>query len=240
MTYFGFHLRFNLPILALLGILSGPALVQPGSLAAVGLVLLAVFVFTIPWDNYAAAKGIWGFPRDRFSLQILWLPLEEYLFFAVQALQAMLLVRAICDRFGAFETIASTAPLADRAPALGLLLLGWAVAGCFLHRRARGRFHYAWHLLYWFAPVLSLQWIIGWEILLPRIAILAAVTALLGTYLSLADRIAIRSGIWWIDPRQTTGHRIGRHLPWEEACFFYLTSLLVAQSYLLLLPEPLR
>jgi hypothetical protein len=29
-------------------------------------------------------------------------------------------------------------------------------------------------------------------------------------------------------------------MPWEEAAFFYLTSLLVAQSYLVLLPEALR
>jgi hypothetical protein len=34
--------------------------------------------------------------------------------------------------------------------------------------------------------------------------------------------------------------KLGGVLPWEEIAFFFLTSLLVAQSYLLLLPGDLR
>ena len=40
--------------------------------------------------------------------------------------------------------------------------------------------------------------------------------------------------------RKVTGLRLAKVLPWEEAAFFFLTSLLVAQSYLLLLPENAR
>ena len=41
-------------------------------------------------------------------------------------------------------------------------------------------------------------------------------------------------------PLKITGVKLGGILPWEEIAFFFLTSLLVAQSYLLLLPEDLR
>ena len=59
MTYFGFHLRFNLPLLALLTLAAGPRMLDPGSLQSAGLVLAAVFLFTVPWDNFAAARGIY-------------------------------------------------------------------------------------------------------------------------------------------------------------------------------------
>ncbi len=240
MSYFGFHLRFNAPLLALLLLLSGNSFFAGGSLPAAGWVLLAVFLFTIPWDNYAAACGIWGFPKGRYSFKIGFLPVEEYLFFGIQSLQAMLLCRFLCDRFPDIATTIPPQASGSVWPGALTLIVAWAVTGIFLRRRIAPRFHYAWHLLYWFLPVIGLQWIIGGWILLPRIGILASVTLLLGSLLSAADYAAIRSGIWWVDPGQTTGSRIGAHLPWEEAAFFYLTSLLVAQSYLLLVPESLR
>jgi lycopene cyclase domain-containing protein len=240
MTYFGFHLRFNLPLLVLLAFAAGPGTLDPGSLRSAGLVLAAVFLFTVPWDNFAAARGIWGFPRDRYSLRIGYLPVEEYLFFLIQAVEAMLLTRIVCDHLPAVVSLAPPPDLARALPWIAALTAVWAAIGIAFGRRVRPRHQYAWHLLYWFVPILAMQWVIGWQILAPRVAILSAVTFALGLYLSIADSVAIRRGIWWVNPKQTTGHRIGRHLPWEEAAFFFLTSLLVAQSYLLWLPEPAR
>jgi len=51
---------------------------------------------------------------------------------------------------------------------------------------------------------------------------------------------AVRAGTWFFDEKQITGVKLGGILPWEEVAFFFLTSLLVAQSYLLLLPADLR
>jgi lycopene cyclase domain-containing protein len=62
----------------------------------------------------------------------------------------------------------------------------------------------------------------------------------IGTILSLADVWAVRRGIWFFDERQVTGLKFGGILPWEEVAFFYLTSLLVAQSIVLFVPESLR
>lgn len=38
------------------------------------------------------------------------------------------------------------------------------------------------------------------------------------------------------DEKQITGWKIGGMMPWEEAAFFYITSFLVAQTFLILLP----
>jgi lycopene cyclase domain-containing protein len=70
--------------------------------------------------------------------------------------------------------------------------------------------------------------------------LLALVTAAFGIYYTLADLAAVRAGTWFFDEKQITGVKLARVLPWEEIVFFFLTSLLVAQSYLLLLPSDLR
>jgi lycopene cyclase domain-containing protein len=65
-------------------------------------------------------------------------------------------------------------------------------------------------------------------------------TLVIGTYLCLADWVAIKKGIWFFDEEQITGWKIRGMMPWEEAAFFYITSLLVAQTFLILLPANLR
>src|ERR1700722_10288316 len=95
MTYLRFHLIFNLPLLILLAALTGPVPWTLEEGEALGLVLLAVMVFTTPWDNLAAKWGIWGFPRQKYSLRIGYLPVEEYAFFLLQSVNVMLTVRAL-------------------------------------------------------------------------------------------------------------------------------------------------
>lgn len=241
MSYAGFHLVFNLPLLLLLAWFSPPVAWAPGSLVVTGVVFGVVMLFTSPWDNWAAKCGIWGFAEGRYWRKVKHLPVEEYAFFLIQSAQAMLLAACALEWLGPFETPAHPLGL----PWQGMLLLAGAVVWVAVGWLGRGigissRAHYAWHLFYWFVPVVAAQWVIGWPILLERVEVLALVTLGLGTYLSVADWVAIRSGIWFFDKRQTTGHCVAPGMPWEEAAFFYLTSLLVAQSYLVLLPEALR
>jgi lycopene cyclase domain-containing protein len=64
--------------------------------------------------------------------------------------------------------------------------------------------------------------------------------ALGGTiFFSAVDAFAIRAGIWFFDPAQILGLHVGP-LPLEEVLFFFLTSWLVAQSLVLMLPPSLR
>src|SRR3984885_10496891 len=95
MTYLRFHLFFNLPPLVLLTALNVMTAWTWGEAIAFGWVLLAVMVFTTPWDNFAAKWGIWGFPREKYSLRIGYLPVEEYAFFLLQSCNVMLAVRAL-------------------------------------------------------------------------------------------------------------------------------------------------
>ncbi|MFQ3671839.1 MAG: lycopene cyclase domain-containing protein, partial [Verrucomicrobiia bacterium] len=184
----------------------------------------------------------WDFPNDRLLGRLGHLPYEEIAFFLIQSLLVILLLGLCLPEEGrpTLKPVDFTLPTTALPAALGLLL--WILIGLGFGRRAwaRPRLHYAWHLLYWFLPLILLQWAFAWPILLPRWDLIALPALVLGTWLTFADWIAVRQGIWYFDPAQITGHTLARILPWEEIAFFYLTSILVAQSYLILLPESLR
>jgi lycopene cyclase domain-containing protein len=242
-TYWKFHALFNLPLLLAAAALGGPHFFQKECLVAGGIVLAAVLVFTTPWDNHAVAKGIWGFPRERYTLKIWHLPVEEYAFFLIESIQVMLLVSALVRLF---PDVASFEMAFYWAGPAGLFLFAgfffpWTRLGLKYGKWISGtRGHYAWHLLYWFIPVIFVQWIIGGHILLPRLGLIVLAAGIIGTWLSFADWVAVRKGIWFFDEKQITGRKFFGVLPWEEVAFFYLTAWLVAQSYLLFLPEALR
>jgi len=240
MTYGRFHWIYNVPLIVLLAGLAQvwdrswdwwwPALV----------VLGIVYAFTIPWDNYAAYRGIWGFPRERFSKQIGWLPLEEYLFFGLQSVQAILLSQLFLGLWHGLpsgEAVVAWPNLAG----CGGILFGWVMVGWVGKRiGSRSRWHYAWHLLFWFLPIFGLIAVIASSVVAPLWPVWLMTTLVLGTYLTVADLHAISLGIWHFDARQISGFRFFGVLPWEEAAFFYLTSALVSWSYLVLLPGALR
>lgn len=91
----------------------------------------------------------------------------------------------------------------------------------------------------WATPVIALQWLIAWRIFVPNWKAVVFPTLLGGTYYSLADMVAVRSGIWFFDENQILGIRIA-NLPMEESLFFFVTSLIVSQSFVMLLPDRFR
>ena len=242
MTYLRFHLIFNLPLLVVLAALNWPEAWVPGEATALGLVLLAVMVFTTPWDNLAAKWGIWGFPREKYSLRLGYLPVEEYAFFLLQSLNVMLAVRALFFFFPAFQTAQETSLGRWTLIYLGVSVIPWTLIAVQLHRLKRklgSRANYAIHLA-WFLPVIYVQWLLAPLLFLHHLSLLALLTVVFGVYYTLADLVAVRGGTWFFDEKQILGVNLGGVLPWEEIAFFFLTSLLVAQSYLLLLPSELR
>lgn len=97
MTYARFLFVFLfLPILALALALRRHVR-RPQGIALV-LVCLLAFVYTTPWDNYAAHKRLWTFD-SRFVLGPPWwfgyLPLEEYLFYFGEAVFVCLVLVAL-------------------------------------------------------------------------------------------------------------------------------------------------
>ena len=90
MTYFTFHLAFNLPALVLLLWLTRKRL-RPTHWKVIAIVCGIVFVFTTPWDNWAVHHGIWDFDWSRVTpveipfAGVRWrLPAEEYAFFLIE------------------------------------------------------------------------------------------------------------------------------------------------------------
>jgi lycopene beta-cyclase len=90
---------------------------------AIGLVCLLAFVYTTPWDNYAAYKKLWTFAPEFVwgpPLWFGWLPLEEYLFYFAEAifvclaLIALSRVRWLAVETGEAETMEEESPRAVR------------------------------------------------------------------------------------------------------------------------------
>jgi len=241
MTYRQYHVLFNLPVLLVLGLLTA---VVGTTLEALGLlVVLVCFVtaVTFPWDNWAVGRGIWDFPEDRVWFRIKNLPIEEVAFFAIETLEVSLLTMILYRLKGA-GPVAQPDFGIGIVIAISLVIEFWWVTFKFMRRAwtREPRHTYAWHLLYWIVPLIALQWLFGYPILSPRIDVILASTLIIGGYLTFTDVIAVRQGIWFFDPNKITGYRFFGILPWEEVAFFVLTSLLVAQSITLLLPEGLR
>jgi putative membrane protein len=242
MTYLRFHLIFNLPLLILLAALTGPVPWTTEEARAFGLVLLAVMIFTAPWDNLAAKWGIWGFPREKYSLRLGYLPVEEYAFFLLQSANVMLAVRALFRFFPDWQTGQGIVIGKWTLVCLVASVIPWAFVAIqlrWLRRRAGPSVNYAIHLA-WFLPVIYAQWILAPLLFGGHAGLLALVTVAFCVYYTLADLAAVRAGTWFFDEHQITGVKLGGILPWEEITFFFLTSLLVAQSYLLLLPGDFR
>ena len=242
MTYLRFHLIFNLPLLVVLAALTGGAPWYMEELTSAGYVLLAVLVFTTPWDNLAAKWGIWGFPREKFSVRIGYLPVEEYAFFILQSVNVMLAMRALFYYVPQWETAQAVRIGHLRLVCLGASVVPWIFIFLqlrWLRRKAGPSANYAIHLA-WFLPVIYAQWVLAPFLFIGHLPILITLTVAFGVYYTLADVIAVRGGTWHFDEKQITGLKLAGILPWEEIAFFFLTSLLVAQSYLLLLPGDLR
>jgi lycopene cyclase domain-containing protein len=242
LTYLAFHFVFILPPIALLA-----AWVLPRrkrlprragwALAAVAALALA---WTTPWDNHLVARGVWRYGPDRVAGVIGWVPVEEYLFFILQPVLAGLWLYAVLlfsgDESPGGRRPSRFAPEAARWTAAGLWLVAGVVAwGALRETRAT----YLRLILVWAAPVLAGLWAwAGAEVWARRRAYLIGV-AVPTVYLWMADAVAIRLGIWSIDPRYSTGIAI-LGLPVEEALFFLVTNLLVVIGLIAIIHRPAR
>ncbi len=107
MTYWGYHLIFTLPLMAVLLWLHRRRL-RPAHFVVCAVVATIAFVYTTPWDNYAVWLGIWSFGEGvslgyPFRGQAIgpenpdgytWLghiPFEEYAFFVIETVLVCLI-----------------------------------------------------------------------------------------------------------------------------------------------------
>ncbi len=241
MTYRGFHYRITLPLLAVCIALWGGLRPSPDVVLPLLVLCIVVVIFTFPWDNWAVRRGLWEFPDERLIGRVDRLPVEEIAFFILQTLQVSFLTLALCSVLPSTSTGQADFSIGVGSQ-IGALIALWILMARLTRswRNRNQRYRYAWHLMYWFLPVIIVQWLFGFEILAPRLSVILISTFIIGTLLSLADVWAVRRGIWYFDDAQITRIYVARILPWEEVAFFYTTSLLVSQSILVLAPSSLR
>jgi lycopene cyclase domain-containing protein len=226
MTYLEFLAWFVAPPLAALAVhrlAAGDC--DRFRLAGLGVLLALALTYTTPWDNYLVGKRVWWYGEGDVVARIWLAPVEEYLFIAAQTAVTGLWVQSL-----RVDHDAGFAP-SRRHAAVGLLAgaaVG-AVGAAFLLRDAT---FYLGAILAWAAPVLALQWAVGWRYLLGRPRTVAAAVLVPTLYLASADRYAIARGIWTLSDQYTTG-LTALGLPIEEGAFFLVTNLFVAQGLVL-------
>jgi lycopene beta-cyclase len=236
MTYFGFLAAFVvLPAAALAVLLARDARAgrglplalrqRPAWLALLLHVIVAV-VYTTPWDNYLVATRVWWYNPGRVTGVVLgWVPIEEYTFFVLQTLLTGLWVMWLARRVPVREN-ADRTPRGLRMAALAALGVVWLAAAVILARRWGPGTYLALELI-WLVPPIAPQLAVGARFLWAQRRLV--IPALFGPvlYLSAADAVAIGTGVWTINPAQTTGLRLAGVLPFEEFVFFGLTNTLI-------------
>lgn len=87
--------------------------------------------------------------------------------------------------------------------------------------------------------MVALQWALAWRAFRRNLRAVFVPPLIIGSYYVIADTFAVRDGIWYFDPNQILNVFVGV-LPIEEVIFFYLTALLVSQSFVMLMPKGYR
>ncbi|WP_436936182.1 lycopene cyclase domain-containing protein [Halovenus marina] len=201
-----------------------PVRVQVGGVA---LMITLALGYTIPWDSYLIARGVWWYGEGVVTTRLWWMPLGEYLFIVAQTVlvsvwtfQYASVADPTVGHSWRDRLLGVVAGVAVGAVGVGLLL-------------GPAETFYLGAILAWAGPVFALQWGVGLRYLLAirrRIVVLVGVPVV---YLSSIDRIAIAQGLWTISPTYSTGLTVGG-LPIEEGLFFLVTSLFIVQALVLL------
>ncbi len=232
-TYGQFHCIFIVPQLLLMVLrarMCAPTCryFRDASICTLCLCVVAT-VWTTPWDNYLVATGVWNYPaEDRVLAVIGYVPLEEYLFFSLQSmLVAASWVAWACPPPAPPQH--SEQKSHRRQGQLFMLLLLAASVACLRSERS----FYLGMVTAWAVPVLFLQWSYGAEALWAQRWSWLAPVFLAWAYLCIADRWAMRMGIWSIR-RSSSIPRLSL-LPFEEAWFFLLTTLMCTWTLVLVM-----
>ena len=238
MTYLGFLLIFLVfPIIVLLAAQVRNQHSGPLFWWAIGAQVALALIYTTPWDNHLVASGVWYYNRKLVTGIVLgYVPVEEYTFFALETLLAGLWWQLCSTRLGRLGAFRASRDL--RWSSAGGAAVLWIIAAViFFTGWTPGT--YLLITLVWALPPIILQLAYGADLLWHERRLVGAVIIPLGMYLSAADALAIRAGIWAINRGQSTGVLIGG-LPIEEAVFFFITIILITFGMTLTLSEESR
>lgn len=209
-----------------------PELLWPRLVPLLALMGIAT-LYTIPWDDHLIAIGVWWYKSALLlGPSIGHIPIEEALFFPLQTLLVGAWWIWLTGWASPLTDIAETRTADKRRGRAGrvtVVAVGaalWIGALTLLAARWRPGTYLGWEMV-WALPPLLLQILVGGDILWRRRRLLGWVVVPATLYLSCVDALAIHTGIWIIDPRQSLGMLIGGQLPVEELLFFLVTSALI-------------
>jgi lycopene cyclase domain-containing protein len=242
MTYFGFLIIFLLiPIMILLAVVTfdrrksvdDPSLegLKPTGYSFL-LIAIISLTYTTLWDNFLVATQVWWYDPDLvFGITLGWVPLEEYLFFILQPVLVGLWMLVFLSRVIYLRQTASSQRNLRRLSIISASLI-W-IASLVLLFAGGSAANYLGLELVWALPAIIFQLAFGADIIWRQWRLIFLAVVPMTLYLSLADAIAIGSGIWTISPAKSTGILLGGVLPLEEFVFFLLTNTLVAFGFVL-------
>ncbi len=196
-------------------------------------VMLVAIAYTTPWDNHLIATHVWSYNAALVSgITIGVVPLEEFIFFALQPLLIGLwlfwLARRLPSAQAPADEVALLRLISSIAAAclwvIGLLLLAHWQPGTYL----------GWELA-WAMPPIILQLSLAADMLWHYRRLLVMTVIPMVAYLSAADAVAIHQGIWTINRARSLGVLPGGQLPLEEFIFFFLTTIMVTFGLILVM-----
>ncbi len=236
MTYFGFLAIFVvLPILALWAVAAWdtrrgigiPAHLRSWSAHWIMFAHVIVAVlYTTPWDNYLVATRVWWYDPTLVTGLLIWyVPIEEYTFFVLMTLLTaswlLMVMRHRPEQAPApnngvrLRQISTLAIFAVWLVFVAILVFGWRPGT------------YMGLLFVWALPPIMLQTAFGADILWRNRRVVWLTILPMTLYLAAADKLAISSGTWTINPEQTVNVLILGRLPLEELQFFFIVNVLI-------------
>lgn len=87
-------------------------------------------------------------------------------------------------------------------------------------------------LLVWAIPIIIVQWLVGGRYLWRERSQWIWIALGLCIYLTLADAVAIKAGIWHFDTASLIGLWLGP-VPFEEVIFYFLTATMLVQGFVI-------
>lgn len=229
MTYFGFLAIFLiLPILVLIRVSFSRIdhIRRYGAhLRAIAVLVCVAVLYTAPWDNYLVANQVWWYePELVTGITLGWVPIEEYGFFILQTVLSGLWIIYLARQMD-FHGAKSGNKQINIYTTAGAFII-WLCAGFVLFSEWQPGTYLA-LIMVWAMPPVMVQLAYGADILWRQRRIVIPAIVVPTLFLSLADSLAISTGIWTIDPQRSLEIFLGGVLPLEEFIFFLSTEILV-------------
>lgn len=232
MTYLQFHIFFTFPLLAFAIFINrkNKAVYSQRSLMGAGLLVFLAMAYTTPWDSYLIKEKIWSYSPGNVLLTIYRIPIEEYFFFFIQTIIGCLITAWLLKRD--IHKASPTLKINSKSFINILMMIGLTLGLYWIFPEA-AEYRYLKLILFWALPIIFLQWSLCWKALMNYKTTLFTSVAGLSLYFWVADSIAIQEKIWTFPPNTISGIELFNELPLEEALFFLVTNIMVAQGYIL-------